>query len=136
MLHAALLLKAAIEDRLQEATSLLLADNEALLNLAHAEGPLRMSELADLLVLSRGGTTKVIDRLETHGYVARTPDPSDRRALMVTITPAGRTALERSQSVVDAALEELWARHLTDRQAEAVLDAVDQVLQAHKNLLP
>ena len=59
---------------LQEETGLLLADHEALLNLIVAESPLRMSDIAQLLTLSRGGTTKVIDRLEAMGYVARTPD--------------------------------------------------------------
>ena len=83
-LHTSLLLKAKMEERLQEETGLLLADNEALLNLS--KQPLRMSDIAHKLILSRGGTTKVIDRLEDLGYVARTPDPEDRRSTVATIT--------------------------------------------------
>ncbi len=126
------MLKAAVEERLHAATGLLLADNEALLNLAHAEERLRMSAIAERLVLSRGGTTKVIDRLEELGYVERSPDPTDRRAMTVSITDAGRAALERTGPIVDAALGELWARHLTDAQAAAVLEAVDTILHSNK----
>ncbi len=126
-LHAAFMLKAGVEERLHEATGLLLADNEALLNLAHADAPMRMSEIAERLVLSRGGTTKVIDRLEEAGLVERATDPSDRRALVVAMTDDGRAMLEKTRPVVDEALQELWARHLTDEQAEQVLDAVTSV---------
>ena len=131
-LHAALMLKAAVEERIQAATGMLLADNEALLNLAHAEERLRMSTIAERLVLSRGGTTKVIDRLEELGYAERSPDPHDRRAMTVAITDAGRDALTRTRPVVDNALEELWARHLTDAQAAAVLEAVDTILHSNE----
>ena len=48
-----------------------------------------MSDIAHRLILSRGGTTKVIDRLETLGYVRRLPDPEDRRATVVEITGVG-----------------------------------------------
>ena len=126
------MLKAAVEERLQAATGMLLADNEALLNLAHTEERLRMSAIAERLVLSRGGTTKVVDRLEELGYVQRSPDPTDRRAMTVSITPAGREALTRTGPVVDTALHELWGRHLTDDQSAAVLDAVDTILHANE----
>jgi DNA-binding MarR family transcriptional regulator len=74
------MLKAEIEDRLQDATGLLMADNEALLHLSHAGEPLRMSDLADRLVLSRGGTTKVVTRLEQAGLATRTTNADDRRS--------------------------------------------------------
>jgi DNA-binding MarR family transcriptional regulator len=129
------MLKAAVEERLHAATGLLLADNEALLNLSQAVEPLRMSEIAQRLVLSRGGTTKVIDRLESLGYATRTPDPTDRRATQVEITSRGRDALRGTGPIVDAALEDLWIRHLSDEQAAAVLEAVDTVLHGNEGWL-
>jgi DNA-binding MarR family transcriptional regulator len=135
MLHAALMLKAAIEERLHDATGLFLADNEALLSIDHAEEPLRMSQIAERLALSRAGTTKVIDRLEELGYAARSPDPSDRRATTVTITPAGRTALTDTRPIVDEALHDLWARHLTKTQTTAVLEAADRIMHGNEGWL-
>jgi hypothetical protein len=52
--------------------------------------------------------------------------------MTVSITAAGREALERTGPVVDAALEDLWARHLTDDQAGAILEAVDTILHGNE----
>jgi len=128
-LHSALVLKALVEDHLQEQTGLLLADNEAMLNLA-AE-PLRMSDIADRLIVSRGGTTKVIDRLETLGYVRRLPDPEDRRATIVEITDAGRNALVEAKVVIDEVLEATWGKHATDEESAVVIDVMERVLADH-----
>jgi DNA-binding MarR family transcriptional regulator len=125
-LHTSLLLKAILEEALQERTSLLLADHEALLNLR--QQPLRMSDIADRLILSRGGTTKVIDRLEGLGYVARRPDVDDRRATVVEITQAGLDIQSQAQAVVDAELEETWARHLSDAEAETLISVMSRVI--------
>ena len=130
-LHTALLLKALLEEHLQEQTDLLLADNEALLNLAHADQPLRMSDIANRLILSRGGTTKVIDRLETMGYVERLPDPDDRRATVVDITDAGRDAMGRARAVIDEGLKATWAEHVTDEEAAVIVDVMDRVVSDH-----
>ena len=127
-LHASIMLKGRIEEILQEETGLLLADHEALLNLVVAERPLRMSDIAQLLTLSRGGTTKVIDRLEAMDYVARTPDAGDRRATVVAITPEGRKAHENTKRIVDAELETAWAKHMTKEEATVILNVMKRVL--------
>jgi DNA-binding MarR family transcriptional regulator len=128
-LHTSLLLKAILEEQLQEQTGLLLADNEALLNLAAK--PLRMSDIAHRLILSRGGTTKVIDRLETLGYVRRLPDPEDRRATVVEITESGRKAMAGARAVIDEGLEATWAQHVTDEEAGVIIDVMKRVLGDH-----
>ena len=130
-LHTALLLKAILEEQLQEQTGLLLADNEALLRLAATSEPLRMSDIAHRLILSRGGTTKVIDRLETMGYVQRLPDPDDRRATVVDITEAGREAMANARAVIDEGLKATWAQHVSDDEARIVVDVMDRVLGDH-----
>jgi DNA-binding MarR family transcriptional regulator len=130
-LHASFLLKAKIEEVLQQETGLLLADHEALLNLEHARQPPRMSDIAQSLTLSAGGTTKVIDRLEALGYVARSPDPADRRATVVEITPEGREAHARTRKVVDAELEAAWAKHMTESEAKVIVEVMRRVLDEH-----
>jgi len=127
-LHTSLLMKGMIEDALVEKAGILFADNEALLHLA--EGPLSMSEIADRLILSRGGTTKVVDRLEEMGYVSRRPNTEDRRATIVEITEAGEEARARARTVIDAELEDMWARHITDEEATVLIDVADRVLRA------
>lgn len=130
-LHISLILKADMEEALQAATGLLLADNEALLNLSIH--PMRMSEIADKLVLSRGGTTKVIDRLEELGHVTRRPDPDDRRATLVEITDSGRQARAEAKVVIDGRLEEMWSQHISDEEAERMVEVMERVLEASQH---
>jgi DNA-binding MarR family transcriptional regulator len=125
------MLRNDVEQRLNDQMGLLLADNEALLHLAAAEEPMRMSEIAESLVLSRGGTTKVVDRLEALGLATRSPDPGDRRATLVSITEAGGRALAEARPVIDGALQELWGAHLSDEEASFMLGVVERIRTAN-----
>ncbi|HEY5651695.1 MAG TPA: MarR family transcriptional regulator [Acidimicrobiia bacterium] len=133
-LHISLILKADLEELLQQETGLLLADNEALINLEFQ--PMRMSEIAESLVLSRGGTTKVIDRLEELGHVTRRQDPDDRRATLVEITESGRQARADARAVVDRRLEQLWSRHISDDEAGTIVEVMERVLDASHGAKP
>ena len=63
------------------------------------EGRLKMSQIADAIVHSTGGTTRLIDRLEEAGFVERHLCPEDRRAVHVAITEAGNTKLDEALAV-------------------------------------
>jgi DNA-binding MarR family transcriptional regulator len=130
-LHASFLLKAHIEEALQSELGLLLADNEAMLHLDHAETPPRMSDIAHRLILSPGGTTKVIDRLESMGYVIRKPDPTDRRATIVELTDDGREAMAQARKVIDQGLAAHWAIHVNDEESAVILEVMKRVLGDH-----
>jgi len=54
--------------------------------------------LSDSLMITSGGTTKRLDRMEAAGLVARRPDPEDRRGILVELTQRGR-------EIIDAAVE-------------------------------
>jgi len=73
--------------------------SRAIRTLAH-HGELRLSALSDHLHIAARSTTEVVDGLEERGLVARHPDPSDRRATLVSLTPEGATigdALKRAR---------------------------------------
>jgi DNA-binding MarR family transcriptional regulator len=59
---------------------------------------LRPTEFSSALMLTSSGTTKRLDRLEQAGLITRSPDPQDRRAILITLTEAGR-------ELIDAATE-------------------------------
>lgn len=61
-------------------------------------GRLRMSDLAAQVGLSTSGITTLVERLMTRGLMERNPDPGDRRALVVTLSDAGRALLTRQLS--------------------------------------
>jgi DNA-binding MarR family transcriptional regulator len=80
-----------LDAELTSAHQLPLPSYEVLLFLARAEnGRLRMSELADSVLLSRSGLTRLVDRLEREGLVERKRCPEDARGLYATITDSGR----------------------------------------------
>ncbi|HET7425544.1 MAG TPA: MarR family transcriptional regulator, partial [Gemmatimonadales bacterium] len=56
---------------------------------------LRPSDFTGSLMLTSSGTTKRLDRLEQAGLVARTPDPADRRGVIITLTEAGHELIDR-----------------------------------------
>jgi DNA-binding MarR family transcriptional regulator len=58
------------------------------------EGPLRVSDVASALGLDQSTVSRQVQTLTDGGYVAKEPDPGDRRASQVTATGAGRAALD------------------------------------------
>jgi DNA-binding MarR family transcriptional regulator len=71
---------------------------DVLATLRRAGAPHRLSptELFNSVMLSSGAMTSRIDRLERAGLVVRTPDPDDRRGVLVQLTPQGRELVDRA----------------------------------------
>ena len=91
------LLERAIEQQLRQDAGLSHAQYEILSRLEAADGGrLRMSELADVIVVSRSGLTYQITQLEKAGLVRREKCPSDERGILAILTSAGRAALTRA----------------------------------------
>jgi len=79
-----------LDAELQRSCGLGLDDYDVLHQLRHAGRPLRMTELAGRVLISRPSTTRVVDRLVARGWLRRTGDPDDRRVVLVELTPEGR----------------------------------------------
>jgi DNA-binding MarR family transcriptional regulator len=77
-------------------------------------GQPRMSELAEWLTLSRGGITKLVDRLQAAGLLQRVSCSSDRRSLQARLTPAGEQMLAEMRAIYEAELD----RHLRSLSSE------------------
>ena len=74
------------------------------------DGRPRMSELAEWLTLSRGGITKLVDRLQDAGYIERVSCAEDRRSLQAELTPAGERMLEEMREIYRAEIARHWSR--------------------------
>jgi DNA-binding MarR family transcriptional regulator len=74
------------------------ADFDVLATLRRSGEPFALtpSALTGALMLTSGGITGRVDRLERAGLVARSPSPTDRRALLVTLTPAGQGVVDKA----------------------------------------
>lgn len=85
-----------LDAELQAEQGLTLGDYEVLVMLFDERDGLRMSSLAERMVLSRSGLTRRVDGLMRDGLVERRACPSDRRGTMAVITAAGRARLRRA----------------------------------------
>lgn len=123
---------AAITGRLQEA--LAAADfpplpwYEMLATVADApEQRMKMGDLAEALVITRGGLTKLVDRLVKAGLMERTFCETDRRVSYATLLPAGAELLEEMRPVVIAELKVTFASKLSAAEADALRETLERV---------
>ena len=92
----------ALEEAVESAAGLSLAEYELLVRISNVEdGRLRMVDLADLLLVSKSGVTKLVDRVEQAGLVARESSEEDRRLTFARLTRDGRRALNRAAPAFD-----------------------------------
>ncbi|MEP6991970.1 MAG: MarR family transcriptional regulator [bacterium] len=99
LLDAARAVEARTEGALGE-VGLSLAKLGALRHLVLAAEPLTLSHLAERHCCGKSNVTQLVDRLEADGFVARVPDPDDRRTTRATVTDSGRAAYERATALL------------------------------------
>lgn len=80
--------------------------------------------IADHLRISTASTTKLIDRLEAAGHVARAPHPRDRRAMVITVSPAAHAEVEEKVGRLHAKRFEVAAQ-LTASEKDIVIRFLD-----------
>jgi DNA-binding MarR family transcriptional regulator len=94
--------------------------------------PVRLHDLADRLGVSDPTASRAVDALVEHGLVERVPDPADRRAVRISLTPHGRQMVEeRKRRVLDAVLPAIAAIPAADQQRLVeLLGELDRSLSA------
>ena len=90
----------------------------------------RMHELADAVLLSRSGLTRLVDRIEAAGLVARTGVPGDRRSLHVQLTPAGRRLVRRARAVVLGSVANRLGQRFELAELETLRDLLRRLIDA------
>ena len=106
------------------------AGRETLAVLEGAGGPLSPGVIAERLIVTAATMTSVLDTLERRGLVARTVDKADRRRQLVSITPAGREAVDAFLPQIVALQTELMRGFSEDERAQltAYLDRIRAAL--------
>lgn len=90
----------------------------ALHNLLRCPDPMRLGELADRLRIAARSATEVVDHLERRGLVERTPDPHDRRAVIVVATQAGRQLHEAVEAARRERSDAYFGQLTADERSE------------------
>lgn len=127
----------ALETQLVAERGMTLAEYDALVQLAGAPGArLRMSDLAERVLLSRSGLTRLVDRLVAQGLVRREHCGSDARGSFAALTRAGVRRLREAMPVHLAGIEQLFVDVVDEADAEAVERAMSAIAVASGHPVP
>ncbi len=134
-LHAYATLIPILEREMHEDKGLSLIWYDVLAQLSDSpeEGRLRMQDLAgSVLLMSRSGLTRLIERMEKEGLVIREHSLEDRRVVYAVITPKGRTTLEQAIPGHVRGIQEHFLQHLSDEEVHGLHAALAKVMKAEK----
>lgn len=118
-----------LNERLQQAGAVSMAHYEVLQCIAGIE-QCRPADIRATLAVSSGGVTKLLDRLEHLGLVARVANASDRRSSYIEMTDEGREALDQAREVVEQTTQSILAHVSTvhdDSQLNQFMCTLDQL---------
>ena len=122
-----------LERRMHEQHGLPLSWWDVLIQLADGpEGRLRMGELAESVLLTRSGITRLVDRMIEAGLVLRETCPKDRRGYYAVITQKGRDTIEKVGPDHSKDAWEVFLGHITDDEAVLMGKVFKRVLDAGK----
>jgi DNA-binding MarR family transcriptional regulator len=118
-----------VDARLRESHELPLAFFESLLFISRAPGgSMRVGDLARALRVTVGGTSKLVDRIERAGLIARETDPDDRRASRVVLTAAGKRKLTTAFKTYEAEAGSILVGVLRPEEQQQMGDYVSRLL--------
>lgn len=89
----------------------------------------RMSELAVTASLSPSHMSRIVSRLESEGFVSRSMDPEDRRAVIVSLTGLGQAKLDTARPAHTRMLRSLLFDRLSSDQLAALVGIAESIIQ-------
>ena len=117
-----------LEQELVDEARMPLSSYDVLLQLVEAPGHrLRMADLADRVLLSRSGLTRLVDRLQNEGLVRREPSPDDARGTYTVLTRDGFQAFRRAAPVHLAGIRRHWLARFDDDELRRLGDLLQRL---------
>jgi DNA-binding MarR family transcriptional regulator len=109
---------------------------DVLVHLEESPQGVPMNELADRILYSKSGFTRVVDRMEEAGLVRRARLENDRRTILVVLTDKGTETLKRARRHHRDGIERHFSQHLTDADVKALTRALEKVSTHARPLRP
>jgi DNA-binding MarR family transcriptional regulator len=120
-----------LDEELRRAHGLPLTSYDVLVNLENApDRQMRMSELADAVLLSRSGLTRLVERLERDGLLSRADCPGDARGSFAVLTDAGLMRLREARRTHLAGVRERFLDSFSDEELEQLGENWRRLLEA------
>ena len=119
----------AVDARLRAEHDLPLARFETL-QVIDRHGACRVIDIADELVVTMSGISKLVDRVEAAGYCRRRANPDDRRSSLIELTPDGRAVLERAAVTYQQELDTRFGAVLSVAEIDQLRASLDKLRAA------
>jgi DNA-binding MarR family transcriptional regulator len=134
--ESALALTSVLNAELERDAGIPLRWYDALVHLEDMPDGLRMNELAERILYSKSGFTRVVDRMEEAGLLRRVRPDNDRRSILVVLTDLGRETLERARSYHRDGIERHFSQHLAAHEIKTLVRALEKISTHARPLRP
>lgn len=125
-----------LDSELQDAVGIPQRWYDVLVHTEESPNGIQMTELADRILYSKSGFTRVVDRMEEADLVRRVRPPSDRRSILVLPTEKGTNMLERARRHHRDGIQRHFSEHLSDTDVTALTDALEKISAHARPLRP
>ena len=134
--ESALALVDVLDTELEQAVGIPLRWYDALVHLEESPEGIPMNELAESILYSKSGFTRVIDRMEEAGLVRRARPDNDRRTILIILTDNGAETLERARRHHRDGIQRHFSQHLTNADINALTGALEKISTHARPLRP
>ena len=135
-IETSLALVDVLDTELQEAAGIPQRWYDALVHLEESPDGIPMTELADQILYSKSGFTRLIDRMEEAGLVSRVRPQNDRRSILVTITDQGTQTMQNARPHHRDGINRHFSKHLTHTDTKALTHALEKISTHTRPLRP
>ncbi len=134
--ESALALLDLLDAELEQEAGIPLRWYDVLIQLEESPEGIAMNALADGILYSKSGFTRVVDRMEESGLVLRVRPQHDRRSILVVLTQHGTETMERARRYHRDGIERHFSQHLSDREIKALTRALEKISAHARPLRP
>jgi DNA-binding MarR family transcriptional regulator len=134
--ESALALLDVLDAELEEAVGIPQRWYDVLVHLEESPQGIPMNELAERILYSKSGFTRVVDRMEEAGLVRRSRVGNDRRTILIVLTDKGTETLERARRHHRDGIQRHFSQHLTNADIKALTRALEKVSTHARPLRP
>ena len=100
---------------------------DVLVHLEESPDGVPMNALADRILYSKSGFTRVVDRMEEAGLVRRARPENDRRTILILLTDKGTETMQHARRYHRDGIQRHFSRHLTESDIKALTRALEKV---------
>jgi DNA-binding MarR family transcriptional regulator len=134
--ESALALLDVLDTELQRDAGIPMRWYDVLVQLEESPEGIPMNALADRILYSKSGFTRVVDRMEETGLVRRVRPEHDRRSILVVLTDKGSNTMERARLYHRDGIERHFSQHLSEQEIKALTRALEKVSTHVRPLRP